>query len=168
MIRIAGVNKESIVDGPGMRVTIFISGCYHNCKNCHNQEAQSFQFGEPLTESIIEDIMDSIDSPMISGVTFSGGDPIYSAKEVLELLRKIKERFPDKNIWLYTGFTWEEIDKLGGYAKELAHAVDVVVDGQFVESLKDYSQSFRGSTNQRFIDVKQTLQEGEIAEISED
>lgn len=168
-MKIAGVNKESIVDGPGMRVTIFISGCFHNCPGCHNQEAQSFQYGEDLTEAIKNDILDAIGNPMVTGVTYSGGDPMYSAKDLVNLTIKIKSRYPKMNFWLYTGFTWEEIFNEGNiWMTTLLQYMDVIVDGRFVEELKDYSQSFRGSTNQRFIDVKKSLSSGKIVEWEEE
>ena len=168
-MNIAGINKESIVDGPGMRVTIFVSGCFHNCPGCHNPEAQNFKFGEPLTDAIFKDILDSLHNPMVSGITFSGGDPMYSAKEVLDMIHMIKLSIPNINIWVYTGFTWEEIMNGSDYwMKMLLDEIDVLVDGRFIEELKDYSQSFRGSTNQRFIDCKKSLQYGEVIEYIEE
>lgn len=152
---VSGIEEDSVVDGEGVRVTIFISGCNHNCKNCHNPETHEFTYGKKYDDNMKKEIFSHI-KPFHNGITLSGGDPMYSAKELLEFIKEFKKRFKNMNIWLYTGFVWENIikdkDKF-----DLAKECDVIVDGLYDESKKDYTLAFRGSTNQRFIDVQQTL-----------
>lgn len=168
MIRLAGIEDNSIVDGPGIRMAIFISGCNHHCKYCHNPQTWSFNYGTPFDSGIQLELLDRVEeNDLLDGITLTGGDPFYSSKELIPFIKEFKSRFPDKDIWAYTGFTWEELIK-DSSRKELASLCRVVVDGPFLMGLKDYSQSFRGSTNQRFIDVKATLEKGEIVELEEE
>lgn len=153
---ISGIERDSVVDGEGIRVTIFISGCEHNCKNCHNPKTHDFKYGKKYTKYIKEKIFSYIDPIFHDGITLSGGDPMYSAKSALKFVKDFKEEFPNITIWLYTGFVWENIIKNIDMLN-LAKECDVIVDGLYDESKKDFSLSFRGSTNQRFIDVKQSL-----------
>lgn len=152
-IRLAGTVEESIVDGPGLRFTVFVQGCDHKCKGCHNPETWPFKKGSLRSiESILKDIHSN---PLNKAVTFSGGDPLYQSEACTELASILKEE--GYNIWVYTGFTWEEVkdDPLMKYT-------DVLVDGPFVESLKSYELRFRGSSNQRLIDVQESLKKGEV------
>lgn len=167
-MRLAGIENNSIVDGPGIRMAIFISGCNHHCKGCHNPQTWDFNYGIDFNEGVQLEIFDEIDSNCLTdGITLTGGDPFYSAKELIPFVKEFRTRFPNKDVWAYTGFTWEELLQ-DESQKELASLCDVVVDGLFQIELKDYTQSFRGSTNQRFIDVKATLNKDEIVEYSEE
>lgn len=167
-MRLAGIEDNSIVDGPGIRMAIFISGCNHRCKHCHNPQTWNFRYGKVFDEGKQLEILDQIDrNDLLDGITLTGGDPFYSSKELIPFVKEFKSRFPDKDIWAYTGFTWEDLIK-DSSRKELASLCDVVVDGPFLMERKDYSQSFRGSFNQRFIDVKTSLEKGEVVEIEQD
>lgn len=160
-IRIAGIIRESIVDGPGIRFVVFSQGCAHKCKNCQNPDSWDFNSGYDCD---ITKIIDAIDKdPLLDGVTFSGGDPIYQADRFLELALKIKER--NLNIMLYTGFTFEELLEMKKNNVELSKLLDLVdllVDGPYIDELRDLTLLFRGSKNQRIIDVKESLKTGSI------
>lgn len=158
-MRYHNITKEDMLNGDGLRVVLWVAGCSHHCKNCQNPITWDAQGGLVFDEEAKQEIFTELDKDYISGVTFSGGDPLYmeSRVEVLELIQEIKEKYPNKTIWLYTGYTWEEICDL-----ELLHYVDVLVDGKFIESLKDQNLPWRGSSNQRVIDVALTLQLGKI------
>lgn len=161
-LRIAGFSKESIVDGDGYRYTIFVQGCNHKCLGCQNPETWDFNGGEVYDNAKIEKILDEIsEDPILDGVTLSGGDPFYQADACVELINKIKERRPELDIWAYTGFTWDEIIK-DEKLLNLAKHCDVVVDGPFILAKRSLEALFRGSTNQRLIDVKRTLETGKV------
>lgn len=164
---ISGIVKESLVDGLGVRATIFISGCRHNCKGCQNPETHNFkrgiEFDEELQEAIIKDIKND---PLIQGITLSGGDPMFSARELVEFVKLVKQELNDINIWCYSGFTYEMII----YGKDLdminlLKMCDVLVDGKFIEEQKDLTLPFRGSKNQRIIDVRESLKQKQVIEI---
>lgn len=166
--RVAAINPESIVDGPGVRLTLYLSGCKHNCYNCHNKEEQDFNFG---TEYTLQELFDEVttlidDNPMVDGITLSGGDPLYQPEIVEELTTALKKYYKGTlSIWLYTGFVLDEdFEDTKGLYKTIRN-IDVIVDGLYIEELKDYSQAFRGSTNQRFIDVQTLITKGQITEI---
>ena len=155
-IRIAGIIRESIVDGPGIRFVVFCQGCKHGCYKCQNPESWDFEGGYDCD---ISKILDAIDQdPLLDGVTFSGGDPIYQSNAFLELAKEIKKR--NLNIMLYTGFTYEELLQMkenDNSLNELLNLVDLLVDGPYIDELRDLTLLFRGSKNQRIIDVKQSL-----------
>ncbi len=164
------IKKNDIANGEGVRTSLFVSGCRHHCKNCFNQQTWDFGFGKPFTEETMEDILSSCEPFWINGLSLLGGEPFEpeNQKELLPFLVKFRARFPDKSIWCYSGFTFEEIT---GEAESRAHTdlskemlalIDILVDGRFVEEKKDISLKFRGSSNQRVIDVKKTLGSGEI------
>ncbi|HEY8464515.1 MAG TPA: anaerobic ribonucleoside-triphosphate reductase activating protein [Bacillota bacterium] len=161
-LRIAGITHESVVDGPGLRITIFFQGCQHACPGCHNPQTWSIQGG---TEYRLAELIPQLKiTPLITGVTFSGGEPFLQAEAGAELGEILKTS--GLGLWVYTGFTWEELlDNLQnpGYRKLLAVA-DVVVDGPYREDLKRNSLPFRGSANQRLILVRESLAEGKIIE----
>ena len=140
MAKVIGIDPESVSDGPGVRFTIYFSGCRHHCPGCHNPDAQDFNAGVdfdiPMQEAVIEHIAHC---PILSGVTLSGGDPMFLAGEVLRFVRRLKEKLPEINIWLYTGFTYEEI--AGAEQKELLELCDVLVDGRFEQDRLDLSHS---------------------------
>lgn len=162
----ADIKKADISNGLGVRVSIFVSGCTHACKNCFNEELWNFKYGKEFTQEQIDYILSEMDYDYVSGLTLLGGEPLehINQKGLLPLVRQVKEKFPDKNIWCYTGFTfekdvlndmckkWEETPKLLSY-------IDVLVDGKFEEDKKDLKLRFRGSSNQRIIDVKKSLKE---------
>ena len=148
----SGIINCSIVDGVGFRTTLFISGCKHCCEGCQNPQTWDFNAGRPYTEEVEKILFDRISEDYIKGLTLSGGDPLYSADEVYELLVRFRERFGDtKSVWLYTGFKYE-------YCKEhfskILDLCDVLVDGTYKCSERDTTLAFRGSRNQRVIDLK--------------
>lgn len=156
-MKIIDILHDSIVDGPGLRTVIFFAGCKHMCKGCHNPESWNEFCGyEYSGEEVIKEIKSN---KLTRGVTFSGGDPFFQTKEISKLAEKLKE---DKyNIWIYSGFTFEEIIK-DEEMKSLLSLCDVLVDGRFEEELKDLTIQFRGSTNQRIIDIQKSLNEGKV------
>ena len=160
-MRISGIEYESIVDGPGLRNTIFVSGCEHHCKGCHNPETWDPTTGQIFTKEMQNDFINKCNSNFVlKGITISGGDPLYIYKEeVLNFLKIFKQHAPHLNVWLYTGYTMT-IDKL----KELENLVDVVVDGEFILDQRDITLKYRGSPNQRIINVKESLKNNKITE----
>lgn len=162
-LRLAGVVRESIVDGPGIRMTLFTQGCPHHCKGCQNPQTHRFDGGYI---SHPENLLKAIDeNPLLRGVTFSGGEPFMQAEALADLAVEIHKRGLD--VLTYTGFTYEQlIDSFEKFPdrKKLLEQTDYLVDGKFVEALKSYELQFRGSSNQRIIDVKKTVQSGKIVE----
>ncbi|MCH5321898.1 MAG: anaerobic ribonucleoside-triphosphate reductase activating protein [Eubacterium sp.] len=164
------IKKNDIANGEGVRTTLFVSGCRHHCKNCFNEQTWDFGFGEPFTEKTMEEIFDSCTPDWINGITLLGGEPFEpeNQKVLLPFLIMFRERFPNKDIWCYSGFTIEEIiGKVNSRAHteisgEMLSLIDILVDGRFVEEKKDISLAFRGSSNQRIIDIKKSLEQGEI------
>ena len=162
----ADIKKADVANGLGVRISLFVSGCTHHCKNCFNEEAWDFHYGNEFTEKEIDKIIELMDYPYISGLTLLGGEPLEHVNQqgILPLLRKVKEKFPDKNIWCYSGYTFEK-DILDRMCKEweetpeILSYIDVLVDGKFEEDKKDIKLRFRGSSNQRIIDVKKSLKE---------
>lgn len=165
-IRLAGIAYESLVNGPGMRRVFFSQGCKHKCKGCFNPDTHDFNGGE--LRNMDELIKDVLDNPMLQGVTFSGGDPFEQAEKFAYMAQSLKKN--GVNIWCFTGYTFEYIldnlDKREGW-RELINNIDVLVDGRFEEEKKKEGIKFRGSTNQRLIDVKKTLSSTEIVEKTE-
>ena len=157
MIRIAGTVNDSIVDGPGLRFTVFTQGCRHNCPGCHNPESWDINAGTPTS---IAEILDIILADPFADVTFSGGDPMFQPEGFAELARAIRAA-SSKSIWCYTGFTFEQI-LANPRQKALLSQIDVLVDGPFIQSLRDESLLFRGSSNQRIINVSRSLESGTI------
>jgi len=164
ILNYATIKKFDIANGPGVRVSLFVSGCRHFCKNCFNSEAWDFSYGKEYTEAVLEDIIKSLSPDYITGFSLLGGEPFEPENQegVLKTLRTIKEKLPGKDIWVYTGFTYDA-DLLAGKVgkletvKEILKYIDVLVDGKFVEELKSPDLLFRGSSNQRIIDVKKSL-----------
>ena len=157
-----------IADGNGVRVTLFVSGCTHHCKGCFNPETWDFRYGEPYTAETEEMLLQLLDKPFINGLTLLGGEPMEPAnqKALLPLLRKVRERLPEKDVWCYTGYTLEN-DLLAPDGKaradvtdELLSYIDVLVDGEFIEARKNIRLRFRGSENQRLLDLPATLASG--------
>lgn len=148
-----------IADGEGVRVTLFVSGCSHHCLGCHSPFSWNPENGKEFTEEVKEKLFKLIDRPYIDGLTLSGGDPLFCSN--LSIIEKLcidfKEKFPNKTIWLYTGYKIEEISTL-----KLLHYIDVLVDGKFELDKRDITLSFKGSSNQRVIDVNKTLKQNKI------
>lgn len=159
LLRVAGVIDESIVDGPGIRFVIFTQGCPHNCPGCHNPQTHDFSGGESVHLSrLYEDIMEN---PLVSGVTLSGGEPFCQSEPLAELAQELKRH--GKHIMAYTGYTWEQLrDKHDAAIERLLAQCDILVDGRFIESQKDMALRFRGSKNQRLIDVQKSLREDHV------
>lgn len=162
MTNIIGINFESIVDGDGVRVVIFFSGCNHHCKGCHNPETHDFNAGRLFSTELQKQIAEYVrETPFISGVTLSGGDPMYSAESIIPFLKELKSLSPASTIWVYSGFTYEEI-VADPSMRELLQMCDVLVDGPFILEQRDITLSYRGSQNQRIIDVQASQKAGEI------
>lgn len=161
-IRLAGTVSESIVDGPGIRYTIFTQGCPHHCEGCHNPETHDFNGGRLAdTDKIYEHI---VKNPLLKGVTYSGGDPFCQPAPLYDLSKKLKEN-TDLDIMIYTGYTFEqllEMSEKDENVKNLLYIADIIVDGRFVLSKKSYELKFKGSSNQRTIDVQSSLKEGKV------
>ena len=155
-INVAGTINDSIVDGVGLRYVLFVQGCPRKCKGCHNQETQPFVDKTLMTP---HEIMEQIDAnPLLDGVTFSGGEPMCQAKTLVPLAKMIKDK--GLHLAVYTGFIFEELleNKIVG-ALDLLKYTDILIDGEFVENLRDYTLKFRGSSNQRVIDVQESLKQ---------
>lgn len=159
MTRIAGIINNSVVDGPGLRTAIFFSGCRRHCKGCHNPEAQDFNYGKEYTEDDIDKILTLARNVGDSGITLTGGHPLEpeNYEFAYEIVKKAKDYNLD--VWLYTGYVFEQIPIM---YMDLISLCDVVVDGPFVENLKSNDCLYRGSTNQRLINIKETFDRGEI------
>lgn len=166
-MNISGYINESLVDGIGVRTTIFISGCKHSCDDCQNPEVQNFNNGKEFTLDVQMDIINQIkENPLIQGITLSGGDPMFSAKEVCDFIKLVKNELENINIWCYTGFTFEEIiNSKNIHMINLLKMCDVLVDGRFIKNQKDITLSFKGSKNQRIIDVQKSLKNNKIITI---
>lgn len=145
---------ETIVDGEGIRYSIYLAGCRHHCKGCHNKASWNPQAGSLLTQQKVDEIINEINTnPLLDGITFSGGDPFYNPEEFLPLIKTIKER-TNMNIWCYTGYTYEQLMNMK-VCREILQLVDVLVDGKFIEDLYSPYLEFRGSSNQRIIKLRE-------------
>lgn len=156
----AQIRKYDIANGPGVRTTIFLTGCTLNCKNCFNKEYQNFHFGKVFDEKAFDEVMDCLSDANISGLSVLGGEPFDNLAGLKEFITKVRAN-SEKDIWIYSGYTFEELLEKDG-AMDVLKNIDVLVDGRFVEDLKDLKLKFRGSSNQRIIDVKRTLEEDRI------
>lgn len=160
------IKKYDIANGTGVRTSLFVSGCTHHCKGCFNPQTWDFSYGKEFTDETEQEIIESLSYSYIDGLTLLGGEPmeVSNQRALLPFVKKVKEAFPDKTIWCYTGYT---LDELLGNSRgrcectdELLSMIDVLVDGEFVEELKNLSLQFRGSSNQRLLDLKKTLAAG--------
>ena len=187
------LKKNDVANGPGVRVNLFVSGCTHRCKDCFNEDTWNFNYGEEFTDEVLEEILEAMKPDYISGFTFLGGEPMEAANRgtVLKIAKAIKEKYPDKTIWLYSGYLVEELLVLAGLwdrsripsndtvprnrcldgaeqaddAEDIARLlslIDVIVDGEFVAEKKNLRIKFRGSDNQRIIHMPTTLASGDI------
>ena len=165
----AAIKKFDIANGPGVRVSLFVSGCRHKCKNCFNSEAWDFNYGEIFTQDTLEGLLEAIEKDYIEGFSLLGGEPFEPQNQlpIVELLRRVKAEYPDKSIWAYSGYLFDK-DILAGrlgerkITEEFLSYLDVLVDGPFIQSQRDLTLRFRGSSNQRLIDVPASLANGEI------
>ena len=168
----ATIKERDIANGEGVRVSLFVSGCNHHCKGCFNQVAWDFKYGKPFTEDTINRIINYMDADYISGLTLLGGEPLEPANQegLLPLVKKVKEKFPNKDIWCYTGFDFEKdiygkMYKNSPVTKELLQYIDVLVDGKFEEEKKNLNLRFRGSENQRVINMKETIKVHKLVQL---
>ena len=164
----AAIKNNDIANGPGVRVSLFVSGCTHQCPGCFNEEAWDFSYGEPFTQETIDSILLMLAPPHMKGLTLLGGEPFepQNQPEILKLLRQVKSAYPEKSVWAFSGYLFEEIlsGKLGPMqiTEECLQYLDVLVDGRFVMAQKDLTLRFRGSANQRLIDVQASLEKNEV------
>ena len=164
----AEVKYFDVANAPGIRVSLFVSGCPHACPGCFNEIAWNYEYGEKYTEEVEEKILKAVSKAEIQGLSLLGGEPLYPAnlRALLPLLRKLRERLPKKDIWCYSGYTYEELLSREGEEKkeleELFSYLTVLVDGRFIESEKDITLLFRGSKNQRLILVEESRRRGEV------
>ena len=163
------IKNCDIANGEGVRVTLFVSGCTNHCKSCFQPQTWDFCYGQPFTEESEQEILKLLAPSYISGLTLLGGEPFEpeNQRALLPFVRRVRACYPEKTIWAFSGFTLEELRQEGAHphcevTEELLSLLDVLVDGRFVEELKDISLRFRGSRNQRLIDMKQTLAAGHI------
>lgn len=166
-MKIAGFYDESISNGLGWRAVLFASGCPHNCYNCHNKDAQNFNYGEEFNEDEVVDRI--VNNPILKGVTLSGGEPLCMENIDAELsfVKKLKATKPELNVWCYTGYTFEELlQRTDSNTKEILTYIDILIDGKYVEMKKDPDLKFRGSSNQRILDVQKCLGEHRIVELA--
>lgn len=148
-MRFHNITYPDVNNGEGCRVTLWVAGCTHHCKGCHNPQTWSFKSGREFTEDIKNKLYNVLRLPYIKGITLSGGDPLDSFDDIFELVKDIKNSFNDKDIWLFSGYTLEDIQN--SEKKIILEYIDVLVDGEFKEELKDLSLKFRGSSNQRIL-----------------
>ncbi len=165
----AVIKKFDIANGPGVRVSLFVSGCRHRCKNCFNAEAWDFSYGSPFTKEVAEEIIAALEPDYIQGFSLLGGEPFEPENQapLAELLKLIKQRLPNKDVWCYTGFLYDSQlleGKVGDSetVKQMLCNIDVLVDGKFVEELKSPDLIFRGSSNQRIINVRKSIETNSV------
>ena len=172
------IETENICNGSGLRVVLWCSGCEHHCNNCQNSQTWDFESGIPFDENAKEEIFSELKKDYISGITFSGGDPLAAnnLETILELTNEIRLSFPDKTIWIYTGYTFEEtqllskgldqesirFNKYNKMRQNILENCDVLVDGRYIDELRDITLKWKGSSNQRVIDVQKSLEQGKV------
>ena len=166
----AAIKSYDIANGPGVRVSLFVSGCTHHCPGCFNKETWDFGYGEPFTDAVAEDLLNKLSSDYITGLTLLGGEPMEpdNQRALLPFVEAVRKRYPEKSIWCYSGYTYEK-DLLSpdGRAhcevtESLLARMDVLVDGRYIEALHDITLLFRGSSNQRLIDLRRTEEAGKV------
>lgn len=164
------IEKTSVANGTGIRVVLWVSGCRIHCDNCQNPDTWPFDSGKLFDEETKKELFEALDKPYIQGITFSGGHPLENENlyDIYELIMDIRNKLPDKDIWLYTGYRFDRIinnpsrDMYTTFRRRIVELCDVVVDGAYIEALKDITLKWRGSSNQRVIDVKKTLEQNKI------
>lgn len=165
----ADIKQFDVANGIGVRVSLFVSGCTHHCKECFNKEAWDFQYGKPFTEREIDKIIEYLKPDYVSGLSLLGGEPMEPSNQegLLPLMRRVHEEYPDKNVWCYSGYLFDKdivgrMCKKSDVTRELLSYIDILVDGEFIVKQKNLKVNFRGSDNQRIIDVKKSLAAGEV------
>ena len=169
-MHVGEVMTADVANGEGMRVSVFVSGCRNHCKGCFQPQTWDFNYGREYTPEIEQFIIDELSKSYYDGITILGGDPMEPENQepVLRLLRRIKKELPDKNVWAYTGYVYDRDLVPGGkrfvdgVTRELLESIDILIDGRFVEELKNLMLNFRGSGNQRIIKMKETLETGKV------
>ena len=169
-MHVGEVMTADVANGEGMRVSVFVSGCRNHCKGCFQPQTWDFNYGREYTPEIEQFIIDELSKSYYDGITILGGDPMEPENQepVLQLLRRIKKELPDKNVWAYTGYVYDRDLVPGGkrfvdgVTRELLESIDILIDGRFVEELKNLMLNFRGSGNQRIIKMKETLETGKV------
>ena len=158
-MRYHNITTDDMLNGDGLRVVLWLSGCEHHCKGCQNPLTWDANSGLVFDERALDELFDKLENPYISGITFSGGDPLHpeNRSEVLKLAKAVKDILSKKTVWLYTGYTWEQICGLSGIEN-----IDVLVDGRFTEELASANYPWAGSTNQRVIDVQKSIETGKV------
>lgn len=171
ILNYANIKDFDIANGPGVRISLFVSGCTHHCKGCFNREAWDFDYGQPFTQETVDEIIQMMKPAYIKGLTLLGGEPFEPQNQgpIVELLRRVKKEYPQKSIWAFSGYLFDKdilSGRLGDWeiTKEYLSYLDVLVDGPFVEEKKDLMLRFRGSSNQRLIDVPKSLASGSVVE----
>ena len=159
------ITHEDMKNGDGIRVVLWVAGCEHHCPECQNPETWNFCGGIPFEMDTMNEIISALNKDYVSGITFSGGDPLArdNVFTVSYVARTVKQLFPDTTVWVYTGYTYEELlSRKNLYIEDILRHTDVLVDGEYKKDLRDVSLKWRGSSNQRVIDVKKTIQSGEV------
>lgn len=163
------IKRFDVANGTGVRVSLFVSGCTHHCKDCFNKETWDFYYGKPFTEKEEQAVLEYLKPDYIAGLTLIGGEPLEPSNQevLLPFVKKVKETYPDKDVWCYTGYLFDrdvlgDMCKKSEITKELLTYIDILVDGEFVAERKNLKINFRGSDNQRIIDVKKSLETGEV------
>lgn len=153
------ITHNDMLNGDGIRVVLWVSGCNHGCKNCQNPQTWDYRSGIVFDDYAFKEVLDQLSKDYVSGLTLSGGDPLYPGNrdDVYSIVQAVKQLFPTKTIWLYTGYSYEEVKDLN-----IMHFVDVLVDGPFIEAQKDLALKWRGSSNQRVIDVQKSMKENNV------
>lgn len=166
-MNIAKIKKYDITNGEGVRLSLFVSGCEHYCKNCFNSEAWSFEYGEPMSREILADIEETLSKTYVNGLSILGGEPLHPAnfQSVMALVDYLKIAYPDKSIWVWTGYTFEELKEM--YSIATLRNIDVLIDGRFKQELARKNLNYRGSLNQRVIDIPATINAGTICLLSD-
>ena len=156
------IRKMDIANGPGVRVSIFMQGCSFHCKNCFNQETWDFEGGREFTDDTINKVLELCNKPEVKGLSILGGEPMHptNIEGTTKLAKAFKEKYPEKNIWAWTGFKYEDIKD-----KDVFNYIDVLVDGQYKDELHDPTLKWKGSSNQRVIDIKESKKENKICQI---
>ena len=150
-----------MLNGDGIRVSLWVSGCSLHCKGCQNPQTWGFNSGIPFDRESLQELYEALNKPYIQGLTLTGGNPMDNIPEVLHICRTVKEKFPTKDIWLYSGYTFEQLQQ-SQTAMCVLEYIDVIIDGSYIEEQRDISLKYRGSKNQRIIDVQATLQRGQV------
>lgn len=160
---VADYKPFNFVDGEGVRCSLYVSGCKFNCPGCYNKVAQNFHYGHPYTQALEDQIIKDLSQPYVQGLTLLGGEPFLNTQVCLKLVKRIRQEFGhDKDVWSWTGYKWDELMADSDDKLELLSLIDILVDGRFLEAQKDLTLQFRGSANQRIIDVPASLAAGEV------